>query len=63
MPELRSEEGGQLLLVDRDDVEDEEDCFESIDKRKHLETPLRSIFPNSLAFLQFYLQFIHFLAI
>ncbi|RWR80174.1 AAA+ ATPase domain-containing protein [Cinnamomum micranthum f. kanehirae] len=32
MPELRSEESGQLLLVDRDDVEDEEDCFESIDK-------------------------------
>lgn len=31
---IRYEDQGQLQLVDREEVEDEDDCFEAIDKRK-----------------------------
>ncbi|MGV7988996.1 hypothetical protein PJP10_32005, partial [Mycobacterium kansasii] len=40
----------QLQLVERDDLEDEEDCFESIDKREKI----------SSHFLQFQFHFISF---
>jgi len=32
-PSRHADEGGQLQLIDADRVEDEEECFESIDKR------------------------------
>jgi len=31
---IRYEDQHQLQLLDREEAEDEEDCFESIDKRK-----------------------------
>jgi hypothetical protein len=41
-PSKHADEGGQLQLIDADRVEDEEECFESIDKRTSRPPPTPS---------------------
>ena len=52
---LRAEEQSQLQLVEREDIDDEEDLFEVIDKRKLHDLRSSSI---SVHILQFSISFI-----
>ena len=47
-PSRHAEEGGQLQLMDADRVEDEEECFESIDKRTSRPLPSHLASCNTL---------------
>ena len=47
-PSRHADEGGQLQLLEADRVDEEEECFESIDKRKPRPLPLSSHLSHSL---------------
>jgi hypothetical protein len=53
-PSRHADEGGQLQLMEPDRADEEEDCFESIDKRKPPPPPpLSSHLPPRITLLSF----------
>lgn len=51
---FRAEEQSQLQLVEREDIDDEEDLFEAIDKRKQFLSVLAIFFHLRFSFFFFF---------